>query len=74
MLFNFYIGVKHMSGNKANRIIEVAKEAVNKFLREMARAGFVENSRRMPPKRIIDYVPPLWVDLTEKFEEVEGDE
>jgi len=64
----------HRMSRDIARIVKVTEEAVNKFLREMARAGFVENPRRKPPKRIVDYVPPSWVELAEKFEEGEGDE
>ncbi len=49
------------------KIVKVTEDAVNKFLREMSRAGFVENPRRKPPKRLIDYVPPSWIELAEKF-------
>lgn len=56
------------------RIVKVTEVAVNKFLREMARAGFIVNPKRKPPRRIIDYVPPSWIELAEKFEEGEEDE
>ena len=63
----------HRMSRDIARIVKVTEDAVNKFLRKMARAGFVENPRGKPPKRIIDYVPPSWVELVEKFEESEGD-
>ena len=64
----------HRMSKDIARIVKVTEDAVNKFLRELVRAGFVENPRRKPPKRIIDYVPPSWVELVEKFEEGGGDE
>jgi len=64
----------HRMSRDIARIVKVTERAVNKFLREMAMAGFVENPRRKPPKRIIDYVPPSWIELAEKFEEGEKDE
>ncbi|RLF93526.1 hypothetical protein DRN52_06375, partial [Thermococci archaeon] len=54
---------------------EIAKEAgvsvrsVNRFLAIAAKAGLVENPWGKPPKRIIDYVPPNWIELVKITEE-----
>jgi len=56
---------------------DIAKEAsvtirsVNRFLAIAAKAGLIENPRGKPPKRLIDYVPPLWIELFELPEEEE---
>ena len=49
--------------------VGVTDEAVNLFLRIAENAGFVENPRGKPPRRIIDYVPPSWIELLVKPEE-----
>ena len=48
----------HRMSRDTARTVKVTEEALNKFLREISKAGFVENPIRKPPKRIIDYVPP----------------
>jgi hypothetical protein len=37
----------------------------------MAAAGFIKYSPREPPQRILDYVPPSWIDLITKERESE---
>lgn len=49
-------------------ILNVSEEAVNKFLRKLSVAGFATNPKGKPPKRIIDYVPPSWIELLDKLE------
>ena len=47
--------------------IGVTERGVNKFLRELSLAEFAENPRGKPPRRLIDYVPPSWINLLEKY-------
>lgn len=48
---------------------ELAKEAgvtlmaVSYFLNAAASAEFIEYTKREPPCKILDYVPPSWIDL-----------
>lgn len=44
--------------------VGVTPMAVSKFLDVASAAEFVEYTQREPPCRIIDYVPPAWIDLT----------
>lgn len=59
---------KRMSKNIAKEI-GIAERSVNRFLKIAANAGLAENPWGKPPRRIIDYVPPSWVELLVKPEE-----
>jgi len=50
--------------------VGVAVRSVNRFLAIATKAGLVDNPWGKPPKRVIDYVPPSWVQLI-KFPEEE---
>lgn len=39
------------------------EDGVNKFLKILKLAGLVENPRKQPPKKLLDYVPPSWLEL-----------
>lgn len=41
----------------------VTQMAVSYFLNAAASAGFIEYTKREPPSKILDYVPPSWIDL-----------
>ena len=47
--------------------VGVTEMAVSKFLKELTLAEFAENPRGKPPRRLIDYVPPSWINLLEKY-------
>ena len=64
---------KRMSKDIAE-VLKVSEEAVNKFLRKLSVAGFATNPKGKPPKRIIDYVPPAWIELLNKLEGGEENE
>lgn len=49
------------------KVIGVTEEAVNKFLRELNLAELAENPRGSSPRRLINYVPPSWVELVDKY-------
>lgn len=51
----------------------VTQMAVSYFLNAAAAAEFIEYAQREPPRKILDYVPPSWIDLLTK-ECVEVDE
>ena len=61
-----------MDGEKMTKdianILGVSEMAVSKFLKKLSIAGFATNPKGKPPKRMIDYVPPSWIDLLEKFQ------
>jgi hypothetical protein len=56
----------------ANKL-QVTERAVRYFLDAMTTGGFVENVRGEPPKRILDYVPPSWIELAQAEEKEEGE-
>lgn len=49
--------------------VGITERSVNRFLKIAENAGLIENPKKKPPKRIIDYVPPSWIDLLAKPEE-----
>jgi len=51
------------------REIGIAEWSVNRFLKIAAAAGLARNPRGKPPYRVIDYVPPSWIELIELPEE-----
>ncbi|MEM1577359.1 MAG: hypothetical protein QXT98_07605 [Archaeoglobaceae archaeon] len=56
---------KRMPQDIAN-MVEVSRRAVSYFLEDMATAGFIEYNPYKPPVRILDYVPPSWLELLTK--------
>jgi hypothetical protein len=64
---------KQMSRDIARKL-NVSDRAVNYFLREATLAGFVENPRRKPPAKLIDFTPPSWLPLGEGLEEASGED
>ena len=44
----------------------VTQMAVSYFLNAAASADFIEYTQREPPRKILDYVPPSWIDLIMK--------
>ena len=48
---------------------DIAKEvgvtirAVDKFLKIAQNAGLIENPKGKPPKKIVEYTPPKWIEL-----------
>jgi len=41
----------------------IKERAVYLFLKTLENAELIENPRGKPPKRILDYVPPSWLEL-----------
>ena len=61
-------------------LIGITERGVNKILKVFETAELIENPRGKPPKRLLNYVPPSWLELVEvetrsqkeeKLEEVE---
>ena len=56
-----------INGNRMPREIAdssgISAVAVSYFLTAAEAAGLVEYNRGEPPKRLLDYVPPAWLDL-----------
>jgi hypothetical protein len=48
--------------------LKVTERAVRYFLDGLTAAGFIENIRGEPPKKILDYVPPSWIELVQAQE------
>lgn len=44
----------------------IKKRAIEHFLDELERAQLITNPMRKPPKKLVDYVPPEWVELLER--------
>lgn len=53
---------KKMS-KKIAESIGVTERGVDKFLKTLVMAELIENPRGKPPKKIINYVPPTWLEL-----------
>jgi hypothetical protein len=51
------------------REVGITLRSVNRFLSIAARADLVNNPRGKPPKRMVDYVPPSWIELVKIPEE-----
>lgn len=43
--------------------IGITKRGVDKFLKTLEIAELIENPRGEAPKRLLDYVPPSWLEL-----------
>lgn len=56
----------NMSKDMVRLIGKIKVRAVDTFLKELEKAGFIENPKRKPPRKLIDYVPPAWVELLEE--------
>lgn len=54
--------------------VNVTERGVNKFLKELSLAELAENPRGRPPRRLINYVPPSWISLLEKYVKKENGE
>lgn len=52
----------------------VTQMAVSYFLNAAAAAEFIEYTQREPPRKILDYVPPTWIDLVIKEQQVSKEE
>jgi len=52
--------------------LKVTERAVRYFLDGLTAAGFIENLRGAPPKKILDYVPPSWIELVQADEKQDG--
>lgn len=46
--------------------VGVTQMAVSYFLNAASAAEFIEYAQRKPPRKILDYVPPSWIDLVMK--------
>jgi predicted transcriptional regulator len=66
-----FIDSNRMSKDIAKEV-GITVQAVNKFLRAASAAGLIGNPRGKPPYRIIDYVPPAWIELVKLPEEIEA--
>lgn len=54
--------------NQTKEIMQLtgaAKRTVDAFLQTLENATLIERERNKPPKRILDYVPPRWLDLVQ---------
>jgi len=57
---------KNMTKDMVRLIGKVKTRAVDTFLKELEKAGLIENPRKKPPRKLIDYVPPVWIALLEE--------
>lgn len=63
---------KRMPGDIASEV-GVTAMAVSTFLSACVVAEFVEYKRGEPPRRILDYVPPSWIELVKLPASVEAE-
>lgn len=54
----------HMPQDIAKQV-GVTAQAVSKFLLIAKAAEFIEYSRNTPPRKILDFLPPAWLELME---------
>lgn len=52
----------------------VKRRTVYDFLKLLTEAKLIENPKRKPPKKLVDFVPASWIDLFEREIGVEGEE
>jgi hypothetical protein len=52
--------------------LKITDRAVRYFLDALAAAGFIENRKGEPPRKILDYVPPSWIELAQVEEKEES--
>ena len=60
---------KLMSNEIAEKI-KISTRAVNIFLDKTEELGLARNPRNKPPYRLIDYIPPDWLELLPSKEEI----
>ena len=53
--------------------VGITPMAVSYFLNAAEAAQFIEYTQREPPRRLLDYVPPSWIDLIIEGEGEEGE-
>jgi hypothetical protein len=53
--------------------LKVTDRAVRYFLDGLTAGGFIENAKGEPPKKILDYVPPSWIELLQGEESEEAE-
>jgi len=51
-----------------SKMVGVTEQAVYNFINAAVAAELVENPRGQPPRKILDYVPPSWIELLEVAE------
>ena len=54
--------------------VSVTEQAVYYFLNALAAAGLAENPRGKPPRRVLEYVPPSWIEIAQQSNKVEREQ
>ena len=54
--------------------IDVSGRAVRNFLNQAKLVGLIDYQRNNPPVKIIDYVPPSWIELLSEDTEEKGND
>lgn len=52
----------------------VKRRTIYDFLEILEEAKLIENPKRKPPKKLIDFAPASWIELFEREAEAEGEE
>jgi len=52
----------------------IKERAIRVFLETLEEAKLIENPKRKPPERLVDFVPASWIALFEREVEAEGEE
>ena len=53
----------NMPKDMVTKIGKVKVRAIERFLDVLENAGLIENPRRKPPSKLIDFVPSSWIEL-----------
>jgi hypothetical protein len=53
-----------------SEIGNITQRAIEIFLDELEKAQLIINPKRKPAEKLIDYVPPAWIELLKKNEKV----
>lgn len=77
MIWVLIDGVR-MSKDMVPLIASIKIRAINIFLNQLEKAQLIENPWGKPPRKLIDYVPPSWIELIKeeegKSEQSKGEE
>jgi len=57
-----------------SKIGNIKQRAIENFLDELEKAQLITNPKRKPAEKLIDYVPPEWIELLEKTKKVKKDD
>jgi hypothetical protein len=57
-----------------SQIGNITQRAIEIFLDELEKAQLITNPKRKPAEKLLDYVPPKWIELLEKDKKARKDD